>query len=75
MKSDIGAIAYALAEGVKLWRQWLISAERRRLRKALNIAERYMDTTEKLFNFLNKKEKEKVIKKLNSLKHAFNRLD
>lgn len=44
--TDIGAVAHAVAEVAKLWNTWLISGERRRMRKCIDAAENYVMWTE-----------------------------
>ena len=46
MPGEISAIAYALAEGAKLWNQWLISADKRKSAAAIEAGEKYIQTHE-----------------------------
>jgi hypothetical protein len=47
IKSDIGSIANALAEASKVVGAWLASRQRRRMRAAIDAAERYIFVSER----------------------------
>ena len=59
MPSEISAIAYALAEGAKLWNQWLISADKRKIAAAIEAGEKYIQTNED--KALKPEQKEKLL--------------
>ena len=56
-KTDVGLIAYAVAEVAKLWKQWLISADRRKMSKCIEAGEKYIQTDRRTNLTSDKKEK------------------
>ena len=45
-KATVSAVAYAIAEAAKLWQQWLISADKRHMKAAIEAGEKYIQTNE-----------------------------
>ena len=63
-------VAYALAEGAKLWRQYLISKDKRRMQKAIDTAEKFIFTQEN--KNLKQEKRNKLLKKYRKLFFKYN---
>ena len=70
----ITAIANAIAEASKVIGQWMASADRRKMKAALDAAERYIFVNEKSGenSKLSEKEREALLKKLRAQFFKFN---